>query len=447
MQVNIENIGPCKKKVTIEVPSERIQEKMEESYKELETSAQVPGFRVGHAPRKLIENRFHKAVTEDVKNSLIGASYDEALKEHKIRPLGPPDIDEESIKFDVATGLTYTVTCEVVPEFELPQYKELELEKPSTEVSEEELTKAIDNLRRRNAVIEPTQDAACEGDVPVVDCVIMCAGQEIQRVEDQQLSMSEDNWLGGLDRELWKKLVGKKAGESVSVEVTLPKSYQKEEFREKTATVTVTLKDVKRPRLPELSDEFAKDLLFESLADLKKEVKERLVGVKEQQAHSELGRQVTEKLLTSVKFDLPEDILKRQSERLALRQKMNLAYRGVPMDEIEKVAEEITKSSAEQSERDMRVSFVLGRIADEEKIEVTDNEVEAHIAELARMRGQRPAQLHEALAREDQMDTLRSQMTDDKVIDLLIREAKVKEAGGKKTEGKSKESTAKEEKQ
>ena len=117
------------------------------------------------------------------------------------------------------------------------------------------------------------------------------------------------------------------------------------------------------------------------------------------------------------------------------------------MDEIEKVAEEITKSSAEQSERDMRVSFVLGRIADEEKIEVTDNEVEAHIAELARMRGQRPAQLHEALAREDQMDTLRSQMTDDKVIDLLIREAKVKEAGGKKTEGKSKESTAKEEKQ
>jgi len=441
MQVNIENVGPCKKKLTIEVPSERVKEKLEESFKELETTAVIPGFRKGHTPRKLIENRFHKAVAEDVKNTLIGTSYEEALKENKIRPLGPPDIDEESIAFDVETGLKYIFTLEVAPEFALPAYKGLDLEKPSTEVTEEELGKAIDNLRRRNAVIEPATDAAKEGDVPVVDCVITCEGQEIQRVEDQQMNMSEDNWLGGLDREFWKKLVGKKAGESASGELTLPKGYQKEEYRGKTATITLTIKDVKRPRLPELDDEFAKDMLFEGLEDLKKEVRERLVGAKEQQAHTELGRQVTEKLLELVKFDLPEDILKRSAERLALRQKMNLAYRGVPMDEIEKVAEEITKTSAEQSERDMRVSFILGRIADEEKIEVSDNELEAHVAELARMRGQRAAQLHEALAREDQLESLRGQMTDDKVIDLMIREAKVSPAKAEKKSSETKSET------
>jgi trigger factor len=446
MQVNIEEIGPCKKKLTVEVPSERVQEKLEESYRELDKTAQVPGFRAGHAPRKLIENRFGKAVTEDVKNSLIGATYDEAIKEHKIRPLGPPEIDEDAIEFDVTKGLKYTFTQEVAPEFALPTYKGVELDKPSTEVTEEELTRAIDNLRKRNAVIEPTTEPAAEGDAPVVDCVITCEGEEIQRVEDQQFSMSEDNWLGGLDREFWKKLVGKKAGEAASGEVTLPKSYQKEAYREKPATITITIKDVKRPRLPELDEEFAKDMLFESLEDLKKEVKERLAAAKEQQAHAELARQATEKLVGAVQFELPEEILKRQTERLALRQKMNLAYRGVPMDEIEKVAEDIAKHSAEQSERDLRASFVLGRIADEEKIEVTDNELEAHVAELARARGQRAAQMHETLSKEGQLETLRAQMVDDKVIDMVIREAKITETVEKPQEKKTKKTTAKEEK-
>ncbi len=427
MQVNIEEIGPCKKKITVQVPSERVKEKLEESYRELESNAQVPGFRVGHAPRKLIENRFGKAVAEDVKNSLMGTTYDEALKEHKIHPIGPPDIEEESISCDVEKGLTYAFTLEVMPEFDLPTYKGLELKKPSADVSDEEMNKAIDNLRRRNAVVEPTDEAAQANDVPVVDCVITCEGEEIQRVEDQPFTLSDDNWLGGLDRAFWKQLVGKKAGESATGDVTLPKGYQKEAYREKPATITVTLKDVKRPRLPELDDEFAKDMLFESLDDLKKEVKDRLVAVKEQEAHADLARQVTEKLVGSVKFDLPEDILKRQSDRLAARQKMSLAYRGVPMDEIEKVAEDIARSSAEQSERDMRAEFIFGRIAEEEKIEVSDNELEARIDELARARGQRSAQLHEMLVKEGQIETLRSQMADDKVIELVIREAKIEE--------------------
>ena len=425
MQVNIEDVGPCKKKLIFDVPTESIREKLEESYAKLQSSAQVPGFRVGHAPRKLIENRFGKDVTEEVKHSLIGSSYEEALKEHKIKPLGEPDIDEDSIEFDVESGLKFTVICEVTPEFDLPEYKGLELEKLSTEVSEEELNEAIHNLRRRNAVIEPTEEAVAEDDLPVVDCIITCEGNEIHRVEDRQFSMSEDNWLGGLDRDFWKKLVGKKAGESANGEVTLPDTYQKEEYRGKSATVTVTIKDVKRPRLPELDDEFAKDLLFESLDDLNREVTERLQADKEQQARLDLTRQVNEKLLAAVDFELPEDILKRQAERLAARQKMDLMYRGMPADEVEKVAEELTHSSAEQSERDMRIFFVLRKIADLENTEVTDNELEARIAELAHARGQHPAALHETLTREGQLELLRSEMVEDAVVKMLIEQAKV----------------------
>lgn len=264
----------------------------------------------------------------------------------------------------------------------------------------------------------------------MVDCVITCEGEEIQRVEDQQFSLSEDNWLGGLDRAFYKKLIGKKAGDSASGEVTLPDGYAKEAYRGKEATITVTMKDVKRPRLPELDDEFAKDLLFESLDDLKKELRERLGAGKESEARTALARQVTDQLLSSVEFDLPEDILKRQSERLAAREKLNLAYRGMPADEIEKAAEEITKSSAEQSERDMRLTFILYRIADEEEIEVTDNELEARVTELAQMRGQRPAQLHETLSREGQLESLRSQMTEDKVVAFLIEQAEVSGSAG-----------------
>lgn len=433
MQVNIEDIGPCKKKLIFDVPTESIKEKLEESYAKLQSSAQVPGFRVGHAPRKLIENRFGKDVTEEVKHGLIGSSYEDALKEHKIKPLGEPDIDEESIEFDVESGLKFTVICEVTPEFDLPEYKGLELEKPSTEVSEEELNETVHNLRRRNAIVEPTEEAAAEDDVPVVDCVITCEGEEIHRVEDRQFSMGEDNWLGGIDRDFWKKLVGKKAGESASGEVTMPEAYQKEEYRGKSATVTVTIKDVKRPRLPELDEEFAKDLLFKSLDDMNREVTERLQANKEQQAQADLTRQVNEKLLAAVDFELPEEILKRQAERLVARQKMDLMYRGMPADEVEKVAEKLTQSSAEQSERDMRTFFVLRKIAELENVEVTDNDLEAHIAELAHARGQHPAALRETLVKEGQMDLLRSEMIEDAVVKMLIEQATVTDLPAGKT--------------
>lgn len=429
MQVNIEDVGPCKKKLNFEVPGESVRQELDKSYQELLGTAQVPGFRQGHAPRKLIENRFGKTVKEEVKNRLIGTSYDEAIKEHKLRPLGDPDIIEASIEFDPEKGLRFSVECEVVPAFALPEYKGLELTRPATDVPEEELKLALDNLRRSNAIIEPVEGAAQAGDVPVVDCVIRCEGEEIQRVEDRQFSLSDDNWLGGLDRSFWRQLEGKGAGETVTAEVTLPQGYAKEAYRGKTATISVTIKDVKRPKLPELDEEFAKDLLFESLEDLKKEVGERLKAAKDRRARQELADQVTEKLVSSVSFDLPAELLKRQAERLALRQKLDLTYRGVPADEVEKVAEKLIESSAKQSERDLRVFFVLRQIAEQEKLEVSDVDLEARVAELARMRGERPAQLHERLQQEGELEALRGELLDEKAIGFLIDNAKVTGAG------------------
>jgi trigger factor len=281
-------------------------------------------------------------------------------------------------------------------------------------------------MRRRNAVLEPVEGGTTkQDDVPVVDCDIKVEGAVIQSVSDQEFSLGPDNWLRGLDAELWKDLLGKKAGESVSKTVKLPDTYQKEEFRGKDAEVAVTIKDIKRPRLPELSDEFAKDMLFGSLDELKTEMRKRLSETKEQAARADLARQVEEKLLASADFKLPEELVKRLAERNVNRARLNLAYQGISRDEIAAATEEIVKGSLIKAVHDVRMEFVFGQLAEKEKVTVSDAEVENRINALAYQRGMRPARFHEELRREGLIEQVRAEIMDEKTMDKLISKAKI----------------------
>ncbi|HUV38431.1 MAG TPA: hypothetical protein VMY39_02405, partial [Planctomycetota bacterium] len=199
----------------------------------------------------------------------------------------------------------------------------------------------------------------------------------------------------------------------------------------------------KRPRLPEINDDFAKDMLYESLEALKTDVRERLAASKEQEARRALSQQAEEKLLAMVTFELPEGLKTRMTERTINRQRMDLAYRGVPRDEIEQAADQISQGAADRTERDMRMYFVLQQIAEDEDITVSESEIERRIQLLAQLRGLRPGKLRDDLRREGRLEILRSEIRDEKVIDFLIDHAKVVEAdAGKSTKPAAKQDDA-----
>jgi len=253
--------------------------------------------------------------------------------ENDLHPIGEFDLPDENIAYDEEKGISYHLEVEVAPTFDVKDYKALELTKPSSEVDTEEVETMLNKLARRNAVVEPVEDGKTrQDDVPVVDCDVTIGDEVVQSVSDQELTLAPDNWLRGLDEEIWKDLLGKQAGES--------------------ASKTVTLKDIKRPKLPTIDDEFARDILYEDLDALKKDIRERIASGKAREVQQALARQVEEKLLAMVDFELPEDLKTRMTERTINRQRMNLAYQGVPRDEIEKAAEQITEGAGARTERD-----------------------------------------------------------------------------------------------
>ena len=433
----VKQTGPCLVEVKVTVPAAAIKAEMERAYGELAPNAAIPGFRKGHAPRRLVERHFADAVLEDTKRMLTARAWEQVVKDNDLKPLADPDLAEDQVKYDAEKGLSYELKVEVMPKFDLASYKGLDLTKPPSSVSEEDVTKTLDNLRKRNAALEPVEKGTTqEDDVPVVDVDIKVAGEVVQSVSDQELPLGPDNWLRGLDAEFWKGLLGKKAGESAAKTVTLPETYQKEAYRGKESTVTVTVKDIKRPKLPELNDNFAKDMLYESLDELKKDIRERIGQGKERETQQALSKQVEEKLLGMTEFALPEEMVKSMTANAINRQKMNLAYRGVSRDEIEKATPQIAEGVAKQTERDVRIFFILQQIAEKEGIEVSESEVERRIHVLAQLENQKPAKFREDLRKQGRLSLIRSEIRDEKTIARLIELANVKEGEAPKAEEK-----------
>ena len=435
LEADVKQTGPCKVEVKVTVPIAAIKAEMEKAYGELVPNAAIPGFRKGHAPRKLVERHFESAVLDDTKRMMTARAWEQVTKENELKPVAEPDLTEDQVKYDAEKGLSFEVALEVMPNFELKDYKGLELTKPPAVASDEEVEKMLDSLRKRNAVLEPVEKGKTQqDDVPVVDVDIKVAGEVVQSVSDQEITLGPDNWLRGLDAELWKDLLDKKSGESTEKTVTLPATYQKEAYRGKDAVVTVKIKDVKRPRLPELNDEFAKDMLYEGLDALKKDVRERIAQGKDREAQQALSKQVEEKLLGMVDFALPEDLVKSMTANSINRQQLSLAYRGVSRDDIEKATPTIAENVAKQTERDVRIFFILQQIAEKEKIEVTEAEVERRIHMLAQLEGQKVGKFREDLKQQGRLGLIRSEIRDEKTIARIIEQANVKDGEVKAAE-------------
>jgi len=426
MDVNVETIATCKKRLSITIPREEIEAKFDERFGELEREAFVPGFRPGHAPRRLIERRFKDAVTEEVRAKLVSEAFEKVLEEQKLDIVGEPDIDPEKIELPDEGPMTFSVDLEVRPEFDLPEdYSRIpveEVERP--QVTDETVEQALERLREQHGSLEPVgeDEGAGERDLVAADLTIQAGETMVVDRQNVRLPVREVAIEGIRLAELPDLLAGAKAGETKEATITIGQEADNEAVRGQEADLTVKVNEVQRLRVAE-DAALLEATGQEDMEALRAYIRRRQEARSEADFREAREEAVRNWLLQEVRFDLPEDLVKRHANRLLQRRLTSMQYRGVPADELEQHMDEIAGATGEQAARDLRLHFILDAIAKKEGIEVADTEVDARVRFMAVQYGRKADRLREEMETSGGLDSLRAQILEDKVIRTLLDRA------------------------
>ncbi|MHC4563572.1 MAG: trigger factor [Planctomycetota bacterium] len=447
VDVAVEDAGTLKKKVTVTVPRSQIDTKFDEMYGELSRSAQVPGFRVGHAPRRLIEKRFGRDVSDDVRNSLIGESLGQALDQADLNTLGEPDLSLEDIDLPDSGDMSYSFEVEVAPEFDLPELKGIQIDKPLLAIDDERIDGYVDQIRQSRATFETSKGPASAGDMVVVNATITGEGCDPVQRPGLSLRVGPGQVEGLALIDLGDALTGKTVGETVSLTTDAPAVHPNEQWQEKSLTVELELTEISARKLPDADEAFAEAMGFESLATMREFVSQELESRLTGEVQRSMRNQICQHLLDSTEFDLPAGVAARHTQRALQRRYVDLLQRGVPREQIDENLTELQADAATQAMQELKLTFVLGKIAEAEGIEVTEDEINSRIAQMAQVYNRRPERLRQELSQDGSIQQVAVSLTEEKALDKLLAQAEVREItreeAEKEAEAKAKKSAKK----
>ena len=468
--VTLEDAGPCKKKIVIEIPEERIKESADEQYRELRREALVPGFRKGRAPRRLLEKRFGKETNEQVKLKLLAEASEAALKDNALDTLGDPDIDYEHIELPATGPMTFEFEVEVRPEFELPALEGIPVTRPKLDVTDEQVDREIEQLRRWSGVWTPREEGTkVEKDDQVIADVHLTfeqteeekeqaakeaqEGQEGHEGDTLELDTKLDNteiyvrpngFAGPIPIEtLDELLIGAKAGDKKRTTVDIPKTYFRQEYQGRRVDVEIDIKDVKYLKLAEIDEHFLQRYNVDSEDELRERVQDNLQTQLESRVRNEMSEQIYQHLLDNTDFDLPLDIVARQAGGILQRQYISLLQRGLSRQQIEEQMEQLRAGSEEQAQEQLKTFFIMDQVADRLEIEVTEEEINGHIAQMAIQRGQRPEKMKEQMERDGSLAQFRMEVRQNKCISKMLESASISEGAPEKKAKKTKKTKKK----
>ncbi len=427
--IKVEDAGPATKKVVVEIPADRIEQKLQEQFKELRQQAAIPGFRPGHAPQKLIEKRFSGDVKEQVRRALISESYEQAVEKNKLQVIGEPEFDNpDAIKLPEGGTLSYSFQVEVQPAITLPDLGGLKIKKPKISVTEENVDQAMQNLREQQGTLLPVEDRGVEPkDYLVADIHVKLDGNEIAHQHDAQI-VARPGRISGIDvADLDKQLAGLKGGETRSFKVSVPETHSNEQIRGKEVEIEFALKDIKRLELVEITPEFLTDLGFEDEKGLREALREQMVERINLDIKTAMREQVYKYLLDNTPIDLPTKLSDRQESRVVNRRAVDLMMRGIPREQIEANLEKLRRGAKDEAVRELRLFFILEKIATDQGTDVDESELNGQIAMLAAQRGQRPEKLKQTMAKDGTLANMYIQMREQKAVDKLLETAQIEE--------------------
>ena len=422
MKIRIKNIEECTKLFHIEVPEELVKRITEEIYQDIKKVANIPGFRVGSAPRDLLEKHHSKTVEEEVLKRLIPEGYKKALGTHKIVPVGVPQIS--GINIQKGKPLTFQAQVDVRPNTRLRNYKRIKVRKKRISASEEEVDETLLRLRNMYAKHNDVSRPIKKGDYAVCNVEAYIDGVLItKKNKDMWILADKETSLLGMG----EHLLGLEKGQEKEIDATLPENYPDKKYAGKHAKFKVVINEVKEKELPALDDAFAKTMNCENIDTLKKNIESQLFMKKESDLKVSMQNQILERLLRENKFSVPSNLANRQKQALAKSLETELLRKGIRKDEIKKRIKDMDPNLEKDAKDKVCIYFMLDDIAVKEKIEVDDKDLDEKLAAISASTGQPAEGVKEYYEKENLLGGLLEQIKEDKVLDFLLKQADITE--------------------
>ncbi|MHC6180834.1 trigger factor [Clostridium sp. JNZ X4-2] len=428
MNVKKEKIEENVVKLEITVESSKFDEAMKKSFAKNAKKFNIPGFRKGKAPMNIIKKYYGEGVFyEDAINFCCDDTYPQVLEENNIKPVDYPQIDIIQIGND--KDFVYTATVTVFPKVKLGEYKDLEVKKNTYNVTDEEVEKELKTIQQKNARIETKEDGNVEkGNIAIIDFKGSVDGKDFEGGEgkDYQLEIGSGTFIDNFE----DQLIGLKAGDSKDVHVKFPKEYGREDLNEKEALFKVTVKEIKIKELPELDDEFAKEISeFDTLEEVKKDIRDKKQAANELKAEGEFEEAVLDAVCSNAEVNIPEAMIKKEVDNMLKDLEMKLKYQGLDLKTYyqytNSTEEKVRDYMKETAEKRVKTDLVIGEIAKVEDIKAEDEELLERAKSMAKQYNSKDIEKMSKLIFDSQKEYLRTDVINGKVIKMLVDSSKV----------------------
>ncbi|HEX4075781.1 MAG TPA: trigger factor [Candidatus Acidoferrales bacterium] len=428
----------CKREIELEIPAENVQKATDKVARDIARVARIPGFRPGKAPVTLVRRRFADDIQGEVVQSLVPEYLEKALDEKKLVPVTRPEVDK--VEFKEGEPLRFRAIFEVLPEFELGDYKNLTIQVDEVEVGDAQVDKTLEEMRERAATFVPIEGRPVQdGDHVLIKLNGAPAdGGEPVQADNILVHIGAEETLGSFT----ENLRGANAGETKQFEARYPDDYPDQKLAGKTYNYTVEVQGIKEKKLPELNDEFVKDAAgaeapapggITTLEELRKKIRENLDAAKEQRQTSEAREKILSELVKQHDFPVPEALIEGQMDTRLERVVRSLAAQGVDPRAVNVDWVSMRRRQRDASVNDVKAELLLDRIATAENIDATDEDVEKEIATLAEQSGESATALRARLTKQGALVSMKSKLRSEKTIDWLYRTARIEKTAKSET--------------
>lgn len=426
--VDIKDVGPCKKHVKVTVDRGAIDKRFDERFSELTLSdqPQVRGFRPGKAPRKMIEKQYYESVAEEIKSQVLMASLEQLAEDQAISPLSPPEFDPNLLNIPKEGAFVYEFDIEVRPEFDLPNYKGMKLRRPVHTYTPDEVEAEKKRLLEPYGQLVPKEPAVADlFDTITADCTISFRGKEINKLDEVRVKVEPQLALSdGVAEDFGAKMKGAKPGDTREVDITISQESGAEQLRGQKVQASFVVKDVKTTRPPEITQDFLEGTFGVSTADsfteLVSAVLERRLEYSQRQA---ARQQVLEQIAAASTWELPQDMLRKQARKTLHRKLLEMKNSGMSDEQLKGrrrlLEQDVLKSTADA----LKEHFVLQKVAEVEKIEIEQEDIDNEIDRIAEQSGESFRKVKARLEKEDLMEAVAADLLERKALDMIISSA------------------------
>jgi trigger factor len=423
MKVEVEQVATCVRRLTVEVPAERVSRELEELYRNLQRRVRIPGFRPGKAPRRILEQHYRHSVEQDVLQKLVPEALSEALIKESLLAVGDPQIDQMTLTKD--QPLRFVATTQIIPPFELAAYQDWQFDRRIPAVQEADVDAALERVRQRHAALQTVSERSVQaGDFVIVDYKGFLNEHPLQGGEGTNITVEVG--AGAFLPEIEQGLIGMERGAEKVIPIRFPEEYRDRVIAGKEVQFRVSVNEIKEKILPTLDDEFARaNEEVESIAALRQRLRHELEEMARRSADEVLRREILARLVMANPIDVPEVLLNEQMVRTYLHQKRQELGRELTEEELQFDVDSLRETLAEPALEAVRGQLILRRIGEEAGIRVTPAEVDAEVASLAARMAQNPEALKKAMERNGSLQTLEANLHERKIFETILANVQV----------------------